>query len=169
MAAILIRHCEHVLQDRVLVGRSPGIHLTTRGREHARELGHRLADEQIAVVQSSPRERCVETAEEIAALVGAPIDIAPALDEIDLGAWTGATLADLQADPNWRAWNERRAEARPPGGESMRKAQERIVRHLEESAKTGLAGRTAMVTHAEIIRAALLYARRLPLDAWSAI
>jgi probable phosphoglycerate mutase len=167
--AVLIRHAEHALQDQVLVGRSPGVHLTTRGLNHARAIGCSLGREHIARVQSSPSERCVETAEEIAAIVGVPVEIESALDEIDVGAWTGATFTNLENDPDWRAWNELRSLVRPPGGESMQQAQQRIVRHLLETAKCTRASRVAMVTHAEIIRAAMLHARRLPLDSWNSI
>lgn len=169
MHALLIRHAEHTLQDQVLVGRTPGVHLTNAGRKHALALGRELAPRSIVLVQSSPRERCRETAEQIATVLGVPVEIAPALDEIDFGVWTGADMASLPANPGWRAWNEQRALVRPPGGESMREAQQRIVMHMERTARCDLPGPIAIVTHAEIIRAALLHMKQLPLEAWNSI
>ncbi|HEY6577893.1 MAG TPA: histidine phosphatase family protein [Rhizomicrobium sp.] len=167
--ALLIRHAEHTLQDVVLAGRSPGIHLSARGRERARGLGRALKDEGIAAIQSSPRERCLETAEDISTALGIPIQIEAALDELDFGLWTGAKFAELDDDSAWRNWNERRSLMRPPGGESMVEAQQRILLHLEETARRGISGPVAMVTHAEIVRAALLHARGLSLDAWGTV
>ncbi len=33
------------------------------------------------------------------------------LDEIDFGTFTGRSFADLDGDPDWRTWNEDRANA----------------------------------------------------------
>jgi probable phosphoglycerate mutase len=169
MHTLLIRHAEHALQDLVLVGRSPGVRLTTRGCEKARALGRGLRGEGVAAIQSSPRERCLETAEQISLALGIPVEREPALDELDCGAWTGQKFSSLEHDADWRAWNELRAIARPPGGESMRDVQRRILRHLESAARRGFAGPVVMVTHAELIRAALLHCRGLPLAAWNSV
>jgi probable phosphoglycerate mutase len=166
--ALLIRHAEHALQDQALVGRTPGISLTTRGRERARVLARMLRNENIVLVQSSPRERCCETAGEMCLSLGLSCTIEDALDEIDFGAWSGVRFAALENDPEWRSWNGKRSLARPPNGESMHEAQQRIVRHIEEMARR-VAGTVVMVTHAEIIRAALLHERNLPLEAWGSI
>jgi probable phosphoglycerate mutase len=170
--ALLVRHAEHVLQDRVLVGRMPGIPLSTRGGEQARILARILAralrNETIALVQSSPRERCRETAEEVCRVLDVSCAVEDALDEIDFGAWTGARFDMLEDEPEWRGWNAHRNVVRPPGGESMHEAQQRILQHLGKTASC-VAGAVVMVTHAEIIRAALLHERKLPLQAWSSI
>jgi probable phosphoglycerate mutase len=166
--ALLVRHAEHALLDQVLVGRMPGVSLTTRGRERARILARTLRRETIVLVQSSPRERCLETAEEICRALDLPCAIEHALDEIDFGAWNGARFAALENDPGWHSWNGMRSHARPPGGESMQEAQLRIVQHIGATERR-IAGAVVMVTHAEIIRAALLHERNLPLDSWSMI
>jgi probable phosphoglycerate mutase len=115
-------------------------------------------------VQSSPRERARETAAAIAAPHVLPVEVVPALDEIDLGRWTGARLDELAIDPSWNAWNVKRASARPPGGETMRALQDRVVAHLNEIHDLYRDETVVLVSHAEPIRAALLHFRNMPLN-----
>lgn len=163
---LLVRHAAHDLLDRVLAGRMEGVPLSTAGRQQAAELARRLSRLSLSGVQSSPRERAAETAAIIAEEAGLTLEISPALDEIDFGRWTGRSFAALVQDPSWRRWNEKRGTSRPPGGESMGEAQERLLAHIANLNAGHRAGRVVMVTHAEIIRAAVLNARSLPLEAW---
>lgn len=162
----LVRHAAHGLLDRVLVGRTPGVGLSARGRRQAERVALRLAGERLTAVHVSPRERARETAGPIAAASGAPVVLSLDLDEIDFGAWTGRSFDELAGDPAWRAWNERRAEAQPPGGESMRSVQARVVRLLDGLARLHPGGRIAVVSHGDVIRAALLHYLGLPLDSY---
>lgn len=166
---LLVRHAPHDLQDRVLVGRTPGIALSKKGREDALGLRRRLQAFGFTRLQSSPRKRALETAAIIAGGSGMEVEIYPALDEVDFGAWTGRAFSDLADEPSWAMWNKERWRARPPWGESMAEAQARVVTHLQLLHDAYPKGRFAIVTHAEIIRAAVLYAMSLPLDRWWSI
>jgi broad specificity phosphatase PhoE len=161
----------HAAQDDLavrLAGRAPGAGLGEAGKTQARRLGERMRGERLDHIHSSPRRRAVETARAIeAACEGGPLEIADALDEVDFGAWSGLDFVDLAQDPQWRRWNERRRFARSPGGESMREAQARIMNHIERVSAALPEGAVALVSHAEMIRAALLYCLGLSLDAWS--
>jgi probable phosphoglycerate mutase len=86
-----------------------------------------------------------------------PVEIVPALDELDYGEWTGRSFDDLAGDPRWSRWNGRRGASRPPRGESMRALQRRVVAHLEQLRGDCNAGTIIAVSHAEPIRAALLH------------
>ena len=120
--------------------------------------------ERPAVIQSSPQRRAQQSASILAWHFGLPVEIAPEADEIDYGEWTSCTFADLERDPRWRRWNTRRSANRPPGGESMQALQRRIVRHLEQLRGIRADGAVVIVSHAEPIRAALLYYSRIPLN-----
>jgi probable phosphoglycerate mutase len=165
----LVRHAVHPLVDRVLVGRTSGAQLGKEGREQARALARRLAGDRIAAVQSSPRERALETAALIAAPLGLPVDIVPELDEADFGQWAGCSFEQLNRDPRWFAWNSERGTARPPDGETMLELQKRILGHLsrlqEEKAET----KVVLVSHAEVIRAALLHFLGIALDGFARV
>lgn len=160
----LVRHGAHALVDRVLVGRTAGVHLSRRGHIEAKRVAWRLRCEGLTAVHSSPRERALQTAGYIAAAAGLHIKIAPELDEADFGAWAGRAFSELEQDPLWADWNRRRGKARPPGGESMQEIQLRIVTYLDQLAADHAHARIALVSHAEVIRAALLHQLRLGLD-----
>lgn len=163
---LLVRHASFDYGKAHLAGRSEWP-LSRAGRSEAAGLID-LLPYSARVVQSSPRRRAIETIVPYAASIGRSIQAFDDLDEIDYGAWTGMSFDDLARDPLWSRWNAARAETTPPGGESMRAAQARIVRHL-----TGLPNRfhgtVVIVTHAELIRAAILHCRGLPLGAWSSV
>jgi probable phosphoglycerate mutase len=138
--------------------------LTPEGEAQARALARRLAREDLHEIQTSPRERARSTAEAIAAATGAPLATQDALDEIDFGDWTGAAFADLDGQPLWDDWNRARSTARPPGGESMAEAADRIERHVQALAATRAGQRVALVTHADMIRALVARVLGLSLD-----
>jgi probable phosphoglycerate mutase len=165
----LVRHAAHALLGQVLAGRMPDLSLNLAGRRQASRLGLRLVRERLTLLQSSPSRRARETADLLAAPVGLPVAVAPALDEVDFGEWTGRSFAELSRDPRWRVWNAERGAARAPGGESMEEAQSRIVGHLESLRRDHPDGRILLVTHAEIVRAALLHHLGLPLQAYERI
>ncbi|MCG5244771.1 histidine phosphatase family protein [Methylorubrum extorquens] len=116
-------------------------------------------------VLSSPQTRTQETAAPLAQKLGAAIETADEIDEIEFGAWTGRAFAELASDPAWVAWNAERATARPPGGESMGETQARALRLLDRLGREE--GPPAiLVSHADTIRAALLGVLGLGLDAY---
>jgi len=165
----LVRHAVHPLVDRVLVGRTGGVQLGKDGREQAEALARRLARDGIGVVQSSPQERALETAALIAAPLGLAVDIVPDLDEADFGQWAGCSFEQLNRDPRWLAWNSERGTARPPGGETMLELQKRILGHLDRLKAERPKGKLVLVSHAEVIRAALLHFLGIALDSFARV
>lgn len=165
----LVRHAVHGLIDKVLVGRSPHVSLSEEGRRQADRLAARFKHERLTAVHASPRERAQETARPIAAAAGLAVETAPDLDEIEIGAWTGLRFDEVAEDPNWIAWNRTRARARPPGGESMAEAQNRVVTLIERLHAAQPHGRIAAVSHGDVIRAALLHYLGLALDDYDRI
>jgi broad specificity phosphatase PhoE len=165
----LVRHAVHALVDAVLVGRMPGVGLSPLGQDQARKLAERFAKEAITAVQSSPCERARQTAEEIAGAAKLPVEIVLELDEIDAGAWTGKSFEALRSDPSWLTWNTDRDTARPPGGESMFELQQRTIDHLHRLSFSRPHARCVLVTHAEVIRAALLHLLGRPLRSFATL
>jgi broad specificity phosphatase PhoE len=162
---LLIRHAEHVDFNQRLSGRRPGVSLSSRGREQAAALGRRLVHLRLTRVECSPLERTCETAMAIARACAlpapSPVD---ALVEIDMGDWTGRDFDSFGDEPAWRTWNEQRGSARIPGGESMTEAQARIWQHLSATALAHPGEIIAMVSHSDMIRAAVARILGLPLD-----
>jgi len=87
-----------------------------------------------------------------------------ALIELDFGAWTGKTVDQLDADPRWWAFNRTRASATIPGGESPRAVQAHIVATIAYLANHHRGETIALVSHAEIVRMALLRYQGVSLD-----
>jgi probable phosphoglycerate mutase len=165
----LVRHAAHPLVDRVLMGRTDGIVLTGEGRAQAERLADRFAGGGLDGVQSSPRGRAWQTAERIAMRLKLPIAVTGGLDEIDYGEWSGRSFDSLHDDPRWNAWNTARGSARAPHGESMAELQVRVIAYLDELRRQHSDGRFLLVSHAETIRAALLYYLGRPLDAFATV
>jgi broad specificity phosphatase PhoE len=160
----LVRHAMHESVDRVLVGRDQTVGLSSDGFWQARRLAEHFAQMRIACVQASPQLRARQTAAALATAVRRPFLILAELDEVNIGDWTGQAFDELAKDPRWRRWNSERASARVPNGESMGEVQARVCRHLADVALSYANRRVIMVTHAEVIRAAILHFRRMPLQ-----
>jgi probable phosphoglycerate mutase len=160
----LVRHAAHDLLGRVLAGRTLDVGLNGAGERQAQMLALRLKAEPIARVLSSPRRRTRATAAPIAAALGLDVGISSELDEHDAGEWSGQAFETLRSDPNWRRWNEHRGAMRPPGGEAMAELQARVVGCLHDLRDRHSGEALVLVSHAEPIRTALMFARGIAFD-----
>lgn len=164
---LLVRHATCALTDYVLLGRSLDPPLDARGRAQARALARQLRGETPARIESSPRKRTRQTAHTIAAAMRRELHIAPELDELDFGAWSGRSFADLDGDPDWRSWNRERGSAHTPSGVTIAGVQAALADHLAALAQAHPDASVLLVTHAEAIRALLMQALHAPLDHWA--
>jgi probable phosphoglycerate mutase len=142
----------------------PGVGMTERGRAEIAAVAERLAGEGIAAIYASPLQRTRETAEIVAARLGLPIEFRDDVIELDFGEWTGATFDAIRADPRWISWSQHRSLATIPGGESMRAVQKRAVEALLEIGDRHRDESVVIVSHGDVIRAALVFALGMPLD-----
>ena len=165
----LLRHGEHILRGRVLAGRTPGVGLSAHGRAEIAVVADRLAEENIEALYSSPLQRTRETAEIVSQRLDLPIQYREDILELDFGEWTGWTFDAVRADKRWKPWSSCRSIATVPGGESMRQVQERAVTALCELRAAHPDGTVLIVSHGDVIRAALLFALGMPLDLFSRI
>lgn len=161
---LFIRHGEIEHLGSRITGRCESASLTRAGVVQAGRIALRLAQENILAVYSSPQERARETARVIADHLGQTFDVAAALDELDYGDWTGQTIETLRRAPQWQAFNSVRSCTRIPNGESMLEAQFRIVGFIDRLRERHSSGAIALVTHGDLIRAALAYYLGSPLD-----
>ena len=162
----LVRHAAHELVDRVLCGRMAGVKLGEEGRAQARRVAQRLARERIAAIHTSPLERARETAEPIGKRLDLVPEISEAINEIDVGDWAGRDFASLQGDARWASWNNARNVMRPPGGETMLEVQARVVGLMEWVRGAHPDQAVVLVSHGDVIKAALLYCLGMPIDGY---
>ncbi len=128
----LVRHAqttwdlEHRLQGTL---DSP---LTPEGVAQAERIGTRLAASDVRTVCTSPLGRALRTASIIADRIGADVVEIPDLAELDHGAMSGLTRAEI--DERFPTARQQRAENRYgwafPGGESYAQARSRARRAL---------------------------------------
>ena len=161
---LLIRHAAHDLLGKAVAGRASGLSLNAHGREEALQLAERLSTAPIAAVYSGPLERVRETAAPLAQRLGLTPRVDAGLHEIDFGAWTGRTFAELDADAMWPVWVNRRSEAHPPGGETIPAVQRRIIDTIERLRRAHGAEMVALVSHGDVIKAALAAYLGMSLD-----
>jgi probable phosphoglycerate mutase len=160
----LIRHAANDFLGRAIAGRQPGVHLNDEGKQQAERLAEILASTPISKVFCSPMDRCLETAAPLAKRLGLPVEISPALNELDFGDWTNQSMIDLDAQAEWQLWNSFRSGTRMPRGELMIDAQARMVAEIHRLRTAFSEARIALVTHGDPVRAALLYFLGAPLD-----
>jgi broad specificity phosphatase PhoE len=164
---LLIRHAETDAMRTKLTGRLPHVDLSAAGARQATALAQRLSTMRLATVYSSPLLRARTTAGAIAAHLNVDVEIDTDLIEIDFGEWTGLTFDELSQRDEWRAYNADRARARIPGGEPPIESAARVARALHRFHARHPGAAIAAVTHAELIRYAVLAARKLPLARWT--
>lgn len=152
---LLVRHAPTAATERgALAADEP---VTGDGRMAAYGLSVQLpaAD----AVLCSPARRCRQTAHAL----GLDPALEPALAECRFGEWEGRTFAEIEPD-RLGGWLRDPAAA-PPGGESLAQFAGRVGGWLEMLA-SGTPGTVLAVTHAGVIRAAVVAALRAPVEAF---
>jgi len=162
---LLIRHGVNDTQkEHLLAGWTPGIHLNQIGQAQALALAERLSSVEIAAVYASPLERTLETAEIVAAPHHLPVVTRQELGEVRYGRWTGQSLERLRRRRLWRTVQVTPSRARFPGGEGIYEMQTRVVAELERLHTQHPKQTIAIVSHADLIKAAVAHYVGLHLD-----
>lgn len=141
--------------------------LLPTGRAQAAAAAARLATEAppVAAVFASDARRAAETAAIVAARCRAPLLIRPGLRELDFGAWSGRTYAEVvAAEPAAAAYFTDPASAPPPGGEPAAAVAGRTIEALTEAAAAAGDGASVVVVgHAGSLRLAVARLLGMPL------
>jgi broad specificity phosphatase PhoE len=164
LLVLLVRHAHTAASESRLSGRMPGVRLSDRGHEELLRLRAQLAGVTLDAIYSSPLLRARDTAAPLASDHCLSVDVERDLTEVDFGQWTGMTFDALRSDSRWHAFNARRASAVVPGGERPVDVQRRVVTVLTRLAGRHRTGTIALVSHAEVIRSALLWFSGRSLD-----
>jgi len=142
---LLLRHGQTPMSvQKRYAGRSDAP-LTDVGVQQAAAAAKRLASAGIAVIVTSPLLRAVQTAQEVAAAVGAAVVTDDGFRETDFGAWEGLTFAEVRE--RWpaelAAWLAD-PEVAPPGGESFAEVSARVTAALHR-VLAARAGQTVLI------------------------
>ncbi len=173
---LLVRHGRTGANARGrLAGWTPGVCLDERGEEQARGLAERIAKLPVAAVVSSPLERCVQTANVIAAVYeGLDVVTDERLAECRYGDWTGKELKALAEEDLWEVVQQHPSAAVFPGGEALRDVQFRAVAAVRDwndriAAEHGPDALYVLCTHGDVVKAVVADALGMHLDMFQRI
>ncbi|RHW24663.1 bifunctional RNase H/acid phosphatase [Nocardioides immobilis] len=168
---ILVRHgvTPHTSGRRFsggLGGDNPG--LSDEGRDQIRAAAGWLVDlkDRIDAVVCSPVRRTRESAEIIAAELGLPLEEEPGFAEMEFGVWDGLTFMEVaeQHKESFESWLGD-LDSAPPGGESFRVVETRVVAGLERILDHHEGRTVVVVSHVTPIKTLVAHALKAPLDA----
>jgi len=147
---VLVRHGEtgwnkaHRIQ-----GGGSDTPLNATGRRQKTLIARRLQTENLNAVYSSPLRRAVATAQAIADYHNLEVTVEPALREIDVGEYEGASVIEIGKHITEILTMGNRGETVPtmPGGESLHEVQARVWGRLQHLVKKHPDGTFAVVSH----------------------
>ena len=161
---LLLRHGQTALSAERRFAGIGAIELTETGGRQAKLAGERLAARGgVDVIVTSPLRRTRQTAEEVAAATGAPVEEDADFRETDFGAWEGLTFTEAQ-----RRWPDEVAAwladpaAAPPGGESFAAVADRVRAARERLMAAYLRQTVLVVSHVTPIKTLLTEALLAP-------
>jgi probable phosphoglycerate mutase len=167
---VLVRHgvTQHTAERRFSGGlRSANPGLSDEGRAQVRATADWLAPiaEGVDVVVSSPVRRTLESAEIIADRLGRSVDVEPSFAEMEFGRWDGLTLAEVaeRDKASLDAWSGS-LETAPPGGESFREVEQRVLAGLERILEVHVGRTVVVVSHVTPIKTLVARALGAPLE-----
>lgn len=141
--------------------------LSEEGLAQARAAAQWLAalGDKVDCVLASPVRRTRETAEVVAAALELPVSEEPGFAEMEFGSWDGLTFLEVaeRDQAGLDAWLGS-LEVPPPGGESFRQVEERVLAGLDRVLAEH-AGRTVVVvSHVTPIKTLVAHAMGAPLE-----
>ncbi|WP_232547612.1 histidine phosphatase family protein [Propioniciclava soli] len=160
---VLVRHGQ---TDSNAAGRFQGhqdIPLNRVGRSQAEAMASRVAALRPARIVASDLGRAQQTARAVAAASGVEVTTDPRLREIDVGTWSGRTIAEIAAAHPW--FHDKLAAGedfrRSDDGETATEAGERVAGVLAELAHAHPGETTVVVGHGLSLRVGLALATGL--------
>lgn len=127
-------------------GNSP---LNTNGIQQACQLGNRFMDSRISAIYASTLTRAIQTAEHIAKVAGLALAIDKRLDEINIGAWEGLTMAEIESGyPDiFSRWIEDYTSVTVPASESFAALADRALAGFGDIARKHPGETVVVVSH----------------------
>lgn len=167
MQLLLIRHGQSVANSENRLQGTMDSPLSDLGREQAHALARRLVREgwSLSAIHTSDLSRAAETAQILAAALGAPVFLDERLREYDVGLLTGLVAADVERQhPDlWQALHHSPVWPAIPGEEGAEAFIGRIASVLDDiRTVTGQGQAVALVSHGRTL--SMILAHLLQLD-----
>lgn len=145
------------------------LQLTQRGLRESQLTASRIAGHwQPAMVYTSPRRRCIDTARAIADACAVPYRELDDLRDLDYGHWQDKTHDEVRAAHplQYRQWRNAPHLLRFPNGDSLQQLSARVADALRLILAAHADATAVIVGHDSSNRALLLHALGLPLEAY---
>lgn len=164
---IVVRHGNSISNiDKTFTGHIDAP-LSDVGIEQAKRVSKYIFENyKVDKVYSSDLSRAVDTIKPFANESNLQIIKEQELREIYGGKWEGVKFSDLPEifPDDFKVWQETPGLACPTGGESYKKAQERVIRAFNKIASENQGKTIIVCTHGGLIRALECYALGIPLE-----
>jgi len=161
---VLIRHGETDWNKGRRIMGHQAIPLNETGQEQIHRLREHLLSVPFDTIFTSPMARASESAELLRGSREIPIIEEPALAEINYGSWVGKTFDEVKAHPEFDNYYRRPSEVEIPEGETFKDVVSRVQDFIEGLRAEGRSRVVAAVSHADVIKVALMQCLALPLD-----
>ena len=171
MVIWLVRHGESTWNALGLAqGHCDQARLTRRGEQQAWAVAAQLRSRPIGALYASDLRRALQTAAPLATVLGLPVTRDPRLRERCLGVLEGTDSAAIHPTASGvHAHHVVDADARPPGGESVREFYRRVAEFADDLPALGdqALGDIAVVAHGGTLRVLNAYLRHIPVERMS--
>jgi alpha-ribazole phosphatase len=128
--------------------------LSPDGIRQAHSVANALASQPLTAIYTSPRQRCRQAAQILAAGHTCPVETVATLRELDFGELEGRSYDEIAAmyPDVYQQWMEHPTETQFPGGESFREMYARVIATTRDLRSRHTGQSIAFVTHAGVIR-----------------
>ncbi len=164
---LLVRHGQTPTTGIELYGRKPGVHLSDKGLDQAKNVAQRISAmgrQRFEAIYCSPLERTKQTAQAISSELQLKVKQDRGLLELDVGDWTGRKLTQLRKLKSWSSVQKYPSGFRFPNGESFTEMQTRMAGTVNRLVERHPGKAIVAVSHADPIRALVAHAMGTHLD-----
>lgn len=162
-AIYLIRHGRTDWNDiHAFMGRKVNVGLNKEGIRQVKELAEHFPAPPELILHS-PLRRAVETVNILAEKWSFEAKEEQKLTEVDFGTWTGKREKEVSHTEAFQNYLKDPGKFSPPQGESLHDVQERVIDVVQYALSLNRQ-RVGLVSHMDVIRAALCYFLKCPLQ-----
>jgi len=164
MKFILVRHGETMANIGKVYSGWSNYDLTEKGKLQIKILAQELRAYKVDAIYASSLGRTMETANEIAKIIGKEVVVDDNLKEINFGVFDGKTAKEIEEDyPNeWKSWINDYESYRIPEGECLRDVLNRVKGFIDSIKEDE--GTCIMVSHGGVIQSIITYLLDLELN-----
>jgi probable phosphomutase (TIGR03848 family) len=166
---ILLRHAHSVANEKgILSGQLPGVTLSSKGLEQAKELVARIGASSFDSIRISPMQRCQETiqpwleSKHSSGLGKLVLD--DQLIEMNYGSWSGRSLRSLSKERLWKQIQSVPSKVIFPDGERFTAMQKRAFQSVLDAIAEKPNGNHLLVSHGDVIKAVTAKLLTMKLD-----